>query len=190
MIDQINAFFNELYDETYNATVLYVTLHCADPMQLPDIVQEIYAEVYTSIRKKGTEHIRKPAAFVRHVAKTKLMRYYSFKERIKLLVPLILEDEDGGEHEHEGIEPDNMRVEDRVESRLTMERIMRHIETKPTDVQRIFTLYYYLELPIGRISAELNMNESTVKSKLYRTVHEIRKLYGEDERSYDGKGII
>ena len=52
----ITPFFETLYAETYSETLLYLTRRCADPTQLPDLMQEVYAEVYAVLAQKGTAY--------------------------------------------------------------------------------------------------------------------------------------
>ena len=41
-------------------------------------------------------------------------------------------------------------------------------------ISKIFYFYFYLELTIREIASELQLNESTVKNYLYRTIKEIK----------------
>lgn len=58
-----------------------------------------------------------------------------------------------------------------------MEEIHLHLKRKSADVRKIFYLYYSLELTISEIAVELEMTESNVKNKLYRTLAELRNRF-------------
>lgn len=45
------------------------------------------------------------------------------------------------------------------------------------DIRKIFYLYYSLELTIAEIAVELEMTESNIKNKLYRTLAELRQRF-------------
>ena len=53
--------------------------------------------------------------------------------------------------------------------------IWNYLKKKNPDIQRIFYLYYNLDFTIKEISEELNLKESDVKNKLYRTLKELQK---------------
>ena len=183
MVDQTtNAFFESLYDTTYPQIVLFVTKRCSDPTQIADIMQDIYADVYAVMMQKGCAYLQNPGAFVQHVAKKKLARYYGWKERLREMIPLFGQNrEDDEEFETLELLLDDLPVVEQVEKGLLLSDIAAQLATKPLDVQRIFLLYYSLDMPIRRIAAELNLRESSVKNKLYRTIGELRRLYGKDE---------
>ena len=80
MVDHASiTFFEQLYEDTYASAVLFVTRRCGDPAQIPDILQETYAEVYRVLLRKGRAYFKNPQALVLHIAKTRLHRYYSWK---------------------------------------------------------------------------------------------------------------
>ena len=69
-------------------------------------------------------------------------------------------------------------LEELVAERILLQKIAEFIKTKPGDVQKIFYLYYVLEQSSSQIAKDLHLHESTVKSKIHRTVREVRALYG------------
>ncbi len=182
MVDQsINVLFNELYDKTYTQTALFVTKRCDDPAQIADVLQEIYADVFAAITVKGLGYMKNPEAFVRHVAKKKLARYYGWKSRLRDWLPLFaVNQEIDDEYEVIPIALDDLPIDEQVEKKLLISEISELLAAKPADVQKIFMLHYSLDLPIRRIAEELKLSESTVKTKLYRTLNELRKIYRKD----------
>ena len=54
-------FFEALYEETYPATLRLVTRGCADADRIPDLMQDIYADVYAAILTRGTAYFTNPA---------------------------------------------------------------------------------------------------------------------------------
>ena len=181
MVDQqCSTFFEELYDATYEVTVRYLTRRCPDPAEVPDLVQETYATVYEVLLRKGETYLQNPAAFVLHIAKRQLSRHWSFWQRWKTQVSLQRQSEDGEEYEEPIPEEICLPTDLDVESRVLYEQIFQAIQHKPPDVQRIFYLRYGLDLTTRQIAQTLAMKESTVKSKLHRTILELRTLYGKD----------
>lgn len=124
-------FFEALYEDTYADTLRYLTRRCADPAQLPDLMQEVYAEVYAVLLEKGGGYLRDPAAFVRHVAKAKLRRFYTLRQRLGTLIPLQRTAQDGELYD----EPDLQQAdqpplpEQLVEDKLLAAEIAARLKT-------------------------------------------------------------
>ena len=174
MVDHnITTYFNEIYERTFKNTIRYISAKCSNIEDITDICQEVYTEVYTVLSKKGVRYINNPEAFVTNIAKSKVYRHYSKSEKIKG-IPIDeadIEDEDLGSY----------TIEDDIITKQLAENVAGHLRTMKGDVKRIFYLYYYSGLSIAEIADELNMSESNVKNKLYRTVRELRKLYRKDD---------
>lgn len=188
MVDQqITALFNAIYDDTYVHAARYVTARCGDTSDIADILQEIYLEVYRVLIRKGTRHIRNGQAFVMRIAKTKVYRHYKSAERrtkpFSFFAPRGEDGEDGGELELPDFERDlqTRDMEDGIAESLVAEEVWAALSRKSQDVRRIFYLYYYCELKLSEIAAELGLSESNVKHKLYRTLQELREHYRRKE---------
>jgi len=184
MVDQdITTFFNELYDKTYLRVVKYVTIKCSNPDDIADIVQEIYTEAYAVITKKGVNYINNENAFIMHLAKSKVYKHYSLAEKLKNIFSLTInlnneEDSKNEAHIHELIDFNEPDIVDKIIDQNIIDNVWQQIREKPKDVQKIFFLYYYCGMPLKEISKELKISESNVKHKLYRTLAQIRCLYG------------
>ena len=59
--------------------------------------------------------------------------------------------------------------------------IMKHLDKLKKEDKTIFILYYFNEKNINDIAIELNMSESKVKSKLFRTRNKLKKYLKEQE---------
>jgi len=171
--------FNEIYDSTYRRVLIYVTAKCSDMHDIEDILQETYTEVYSVLLKKGTDYIVSPTSFVLKVAKRKVYLHYTLKERIR---GISLNTEDEFERELIDTIPDELDVEDAICSKELFDRVAVYIFSKPLVIQKIFTLYYTLDMTISEIAKELSVGESYVKNKLYRTLNELKKQYGGEEK--------
>ena len=64
-----------------------------------------------------------------------------------------------------------------------MTRILKYINSINIDVARIFYFYFILNMSFREISEELKINESTIKSSLYRMLKKIKILYLGGDRS-------
>lgn len=173
------SLFNKIYEDTFKKTLLYVTKRCRYTADIGDILQEVYTEVYSVLVKKGTSYVGNPEAFVIRVAKTKLYRYYSVLDKLRLMLPMASGQEEADVDIVEGYLAE-YSLENVIVNKGLIDEIGSHIAAKPDDVRRIFYLFYYLDLTIPDIAKALRIKESAVKNKLYRTVKEVRKLYGGD----------
>ena len=165
---ELDRVFNEIYDSTYRSTLIYVTAKCHNTEDIADILQETYTELYTVICRRGADYIKDINAFVRKVAKSKVYRHYSFFERIKNNTSI-------NEIEDVFCE-DEFDLENTVMDKLTVEEAEKHIFSKPLITQKIFCMYFSLDMTISEISEALGVGESYVKNRLYRTLGELREM--------------
>lgn len=179
MVDQqITTLFNKVYDETYGKILTYVTGKCGNTEDISDIMQEIYLEVYTVFLKKGVKYIKNTDAFVYKVAKSKVYRHYTLAEKLKRFIPLFAKNEDDEEVNVADLNLMDTDLEENVANKWLLNQIALYISAKPDIVRRIFYLFYSCDLSIAQIAKKLSLSETSVKNKLYRTVKEIRELYG------------
>jgi len=120
------------------------------------------------------------------IAEVKLDRHYKSAERRTRPFSFFAREEDGGdsgELELTDLERDlqTRDMEDGIAESLVAEEVWAALSRKSQDVQKIFYLYYYCELKLSEIAAELGLSESNVKHKLYRTLQELREHYRKEE---------
>lgn len=170
---EITELFNKIYDETFDDMRRYIAVKCSDTAYIADILQETYLDYYYLILKKGNDHISDHRAVLFKIAKRKIYRYYSLKEKLKFLLPLYQTSRDGDEYEADIISEDSF--EDDILSAIESDRIWKIISEYPADIRKIFHLYFYEEMSHSQIAKEMNCSLSNVKNKLYRTLDEIRE---------------
>jgi RNA polymerase sigma factor (sigma-70 family) len=177
---ELDISFDQIYNQTYKKALHYVTARCGNPSDITDILQEIYAELYRVLVRRGMSYIQQPEAFVMQLAKSKVYRYYTISEKIKNMLPFstVGWNREDGSTDVLQVADEDFELNDMVADRILLRQIADFVKSKPEDVQRIFYLYYVLEQPSAQIALDLQINESTVKSKIHRTVHEVRTLYG------------
>lgn len=187
MVDpKITSLFHDIYDSTSRKVFAFLTARCKNLTDAHDLFQDTYTELYAALIRHGTHYVKNGEAFVMRLARQKLSRYYSLRDRLKSVEPLLCETEDGDEINLADLENQSVSFEDAVDASLIAEEINRRLSEKPADVQKIFFLYYTMEMTVPQIAKALFMRESTVKNKLYRTLNELRKLYaGKDGTSHD-----
>lgn len=164
--------FEQIYKETYKATLKYVICKCSNLDDVNDIIQDIYTELY-KILKNETE-IKDKKAFIIGIAKNKIRKYFNLKNKIKTIS--IFQEKD----EEETIINIDSQIDIETEfiTKENIEKIWKYIKQENTNTAKIFYLYFVLELTFKEISEELKMKESTVKSNLYRMLKKIQKTFG------------
>lgn len=58
-----------------------------------------------------------------------------------------------------------------------IDSIWKYIKSINVDVAKIFYMYYVLDMTLNQISKELNINESTIKSNLYRMLKRVKEIF-------------
>lgn len=168
--------FNEIYDSTSRAVLLFVTAKCPSVFDAQDIVQDTYLEVYRLLEKRGADYIKNDRAIVLKIARQKLYKYYTAAERLKMLFSSSV---DENEPELSDFDAEAFCAEDFAVDAAALSEIKALIQNKPQDTKRVFYLFYGLDFTIPEIAKALNISQSNVKHKLYRTVAEIRKALNE-----------
>ncbi len=168
--------FTTLYNSTYTSCLKFILSKCCDIDSSNDIIQEVYIDVYKIILKKGYDSIKNSEAFVIHIAKKKLAKY--FKSLKKQRTILESNSFDNDEFNFNDLNLYDADIDKYIFDKSKLEDIANFIKTKPKDSQNIFFMHYYAEMTIKEIAEKLKINESTVKSRLYRLINEIREKGG------------
>ncbi len=177
-INDINVIFNQIYEETNKKVIFYITAKCGKVEDIQDIFQNTYMEIMDVLVKNGGSYIQNKEAFVIHIAKQKIHQHYSFIEHMKNKLHFILDSQEPGiDDVIEICSEDNISLEDQVLQSLLLNEINELIVKKSQLIQKIFFLYYDMDYTIIQIARLLNLSESNVKNKLYRTLKQIRGLY-------------
>ncbi len=173
--DDLNRHFEEVYEKTKRSVTLYLISKCKGFDDINDVLQEVYMEYFRTIQKKGIEYVDDEESFLIALCKRKLASYYSFWDRIanraSLDVIAVSELKDHMDHEEQWFD-----MEDDFYRKEMLQDVQEILRQQPDCVQKIFYLYYTMELTVSEIAELLRMKPQTVKNKLFRTRKYIRKL--------------
>ena len=75
---------------------------------------------------------------------------------------------------------DDFDLEQEFITKNNVDKAWKYINSKDLITTKVFYLYFVLGLKIGEISQELNITESNVKNKIYRTLKEIKEYIGKE----------
>ena len=97
-------------------------------------------------------------------------------QKLKNGLPIERENREGEPFEA-ALQTQEPSIDDRLVTDALLAEIRLHLRGKPAVTQKIFYLFYNMEQTIPQIAAELQMTESNVKNRLYRTLSELRAKY-------------
>lgn len=173
-INKIKTYFEKIYDETNRNITLFLIKKCKNFSDINDILQEVYMEYYQVLLKKGLDYIKDPEAFLMSLCRKKIATYYTFWERIPY--KFSLDEKEKYEQDEIFLDLEEDSVEDDFFRKEMIADVRAILEQQPEDIQKIFYLYYTMELKIPEIAKLLGMKIHTVKNKLFRTRKEIREM--------------
>lgn len=168
---KIDEEFERIYINTYNYLLRFVVINCYNINDLNDIIQDTYLEFYKILKRKKKIHTENIEAFICGIAKNIIKRHYYKKN--KLVVVQNIEDENNN------LIPDNFDLEESIINKENAEKVWKYVKTKDVKTSKIFYLYFGLDEKISDIAKVLQLNESTVKNKIYRTLKELKEMLGE-----------
>ena len=171
MIDQE---FEKIYKETYDYLLKFIVIKCYNINDINDIIQDTYIE-FLKILKKNKKKIDNINSFICGIASNIIKRHYYNKNRL-----ILLQNSDEENNITYDI-PDNFNIEESIINKENSEKIWNYIETKDMQTIKIFYLYFRFDEKISDIAKELELNESNVKNKIYRTIKEIKKNFEKEE---------
>lgn len=173
----VNEEFEKIYKNTYNYLLRFIVIKCYNINDINDIIQDTYIELY-KIMKKNNKTIDNYNAFICGIATNIIKRHYYKKNRI-----LLFQSNEDNDVFYEF--PDDFDLEQNIINKENVEKVWNHIKSKDINTGKIFYLYFGLDEKISDISNELNIKESTVKSKIYRTLKEVKNKLEKEEENYE-----
>lgn len=165
--------FEAIYNATHRQILIYLTAKCGDPADLQDLFQDTYAELYAVLRRRGGGYVENPPAFVKKLARQQLHRHYS---RRVLCAPLSLEDMSGD------VPAPPAELDDRLVTQALLEQVREALARQPALTRKIFCLHFALDLTLAETAQALEVSESFVKNRLYRTIAQLRAALGPDQK--------
>ena len=168
---QTEPSFEQIYDSTKQSVLRYIASKCINICDIQDIYQETYARVFEALSQG--KQIKDAQAFAIGTAKHCLAHYYTAMQRLRARVSLSAK----GSDEDIGDIPSGEDIELAVINSELFDQVFREIRSQSADVQRMFYLHYFMDLPLDETARILKMNENTVRQRRYRAVRLIRRKY-------------
>lgn len=176
--EALDAYFNRVYSETFSAVSRYVVSKCGSLQESEDILQNVYARFYQRIAKKGYDDIENSEAFVINIAKFECKNYFGFVKKHSSATSFA----DFTEEQMVAVEAEMSReqksLEDVLCNSMLAKQIFDDIAKDDPIIGKIFYLHFVCDMKLDEIAKQLDMNLSSVKNKLYRTIERQKKKFG------------
>lgn len=165
--------FNQIYNETYNIVLRFIVVKCKDIDDLNDIIQDTYIEFLKILKKKKILDIDNINSYIVAITNNIIKRHYHKKKKDNIVIYY--------ENDEISVDiEDSFDLEQNFITKENVENVWEYIKNKDLVTTKIFYLYFVLDLKISEIAQELELNESTIKNRIYRTLKEIKKNLGKE----------
>lgn len=173
MSNNHNERFETIYRATFNIISKYVYFKVANISDVEDLVQNIYINFYTYIIKKNKE-VDNIQSYLIQIANNELAKHYKSKQE----QPITFSDETT--YIIENIQSD-INVELDVLNTLEPIKVFELVRKLEIIDQKIIGAHFRYEMTFKEIAQSLIISENTVKTRYYRALKELKKLYEEIE---------
>lgn len=165
--------FEQIYKDTYNYVLKYIISNCENVQDINDIIQDTYVGLYTACQKG--RKINNYYSYLIGIADKKIKDYYRarYKRRF-LFFPTIIKDNEEEEKELINLIPSDYNLEKSLLEKWELDNFMEFLLKQKQVIIKTFYFYFYFNMTMKEISKELNINESTIKSYIYRTLNSYR----------------
>ena len=163
--------FENIYQRTYDNTLKFIVIKCNNIDDINDIIQDTYIELYHKLQRKNID-VENEKNYIVGIAKNIIKRHY---RKVKN------ESNEISINEYENMEVnDDINIEDNFITQGNAKDVWNYIENKDIITTKVFYLYYILGYKIEEIAEEMNLNLSNVKSRIYRNIKEMKKIFGKE----------
>ena len=167
--------FKEIYEKTYKETLKFIVIKCHDIDDINDIIQDTYLELLLIIKKRKKLEIEHISQYMMGIANNIIKRhYYKKMKRNKVILYQQTEEEETAEIK------DDFDLEQEIITKDNVETVWEYVKNKDVMIAKIFYLYFSFGLKISEIAQALDLKESNVKNRIYRTLNELKKFLGKD----------
>ena len=164
----------KIYKETYSKVLKFAVIKCRNLDDVNDIIQDTYLELLKLLKKKKMLEVENIESYVLGIANNILKRYYHKKKKDNIVY--CYQDDS---NLIEDIE-DSFDLEANIITKNNVAKVWKYLKQKDLITAKIFYLYFAVDLKITEISKDLELNESNIKNRIYRTLKELKRYLGKD----------
>ena len=167
--------FKEIYEKTYQTTLKFIVIKCHNMDDINDIIQDTYLELLLLIKKKKRLEIEYVNQYIMGIANNIIKRHYHKKiKQNKVIIYQAKEEEENTQIK------DEFDLEQEIITKENVETVWKYVKNKDLLTAKIFYLYFSLGLKISEIAGALDLKESNIKNRIYRTLKELKEFLGKD----------
>jgi len=169
MSQKNTELFETIYRATFNTISKYVYFKVAQLCDAEDIVQAIYIDFYNYIIKKNKK-VENVQAYLTQMANHELSKYYKSKSELPIT-----------------FSEDNLKILESIEDETDLEfeilnandsnEVFDLVENLPVIDQKILGARFRFDMTFKDIAQLLSLSENTIKTRYYRALKELKKLY-------------
>jgi RNA polymerase sigma factor (sigma-70 family) len=173
MSQKNTELFETIYRATFNTISKYVYFKVAQLSDAEDIVQAIYIDFYNYIIKKN-KRVENVQAYLTQMANHELSKYYKSKNEL----PITFSEE-------------NLKVIENIQDESDLEfeilnsndsnEVFNLVKNLELIDQKILGARFRYDMTFKEIAQLLSVSENTIKTRYYRALKELKKLYIEQE---------
>ncbi len=167
----ITKEFEKIYQKTYYQILKYIICKCHHLEDVNDLVQDSYVELYKRMQKQNN-NIENVKAYLIGIVNNLMKKYYEKENKITVY-PFI-------EEKEENVIDWKIDLERDIVTKENVVQVWKYLKNKDITIAKIFYLHYTMDMKIIDISKALEIGESNVKNYLYRTLKELKNVFGKE----------
>jgi len=171
--------FEKIYKDTYNKVLRFAVIKCRNLDDINDIIQDTYLELLKLLKKKKMLEAENIESYILGISNNVLKRYYDKKKKDNIVY--YYQDDSNLAKDIE----DTFDLEAEIITKHNVSKVWEYLKHKDLITTKVFYLYFAVGLKISEISKELEIGESNIKNRIYRTLKEIKKYLGKDVNEND-----
>jgi len=173
MSQKNTELFETIYHATFNTISKYVYFKVAQLSDAEDIVQAIYIDFYNYIIKKN-KSVENVQAYLTQMANNELSKYYKSKNEL----PITFSEENMKALENIQDESD---IEFEILNSNDSNEVFNLVKNLSLIDQKILGARFRYDMTFKEIAQLLSLTENTIKTRYYRALKELKKMYLDQE---------
>ncbi|HCJ41109.1 RNA polymerase sigma factor [uncultured Ruminococcus sp.] len=169
----VTSQFQKIYDDTYDYIYRYIMSKADTRENAEDMIQNVYLTFYRKMLSGAT--VLNPKHYLLRIAKNDLADHYGSDaaRRNKITVENI--------DDHYDIPDDDALTALEQTECTTYGEVMEELKKADITAFNIFMLHFGRGMTLKETASALGMEESSVKTKMYRMLKKLKKTVKEDE---------
>lgn len=167
----IEELLTKIYNSTYDDVLRYVTSKCRNYDDIGDLLQNTYLSFYRALKSK--RDIKDPKKYLITIARNEIYKHYGILKIAYNYIPIFSANDEESFNKFQ----EDLKTESNYDEGILCKEIWNYLKQGDMLTFKIFLLYFKNDLKIKDIGIALNISESTVKNRLYRTLNKINNEF-------------